>query len=193
MPAESEQRVPQSETAPRPDYALRAAEGADAEALYHFGRALLAETSFFLRGPSERARSVDEMRLIIERFRELPRHLLLTAWSGEGPDSEPVGEAVVMGGELKRNRYTATVGVGVLQAHTNNGLGRKLMEGLEFFARQVKLHRLELTVMSHNTRALRLYEQMDYQIEGTRRDSLYIDGAYVDEIVMSKLLATGPT
>lgn len=172
----------------RPNYDLRAAESADAKALYHFGRTLLAETGFFLRGPSERARSVDEMRLIIDRFRELPRHLLLTAWAG----NDPVGEAVVMGGKLERNRYTATVGVGVLQAHTGNGLGRKLMEGLEFFARQADLHRLELTVMSHNTRALRLYEQMDYQSEGTRRDSLYIDGAYVDEIVMSKLLETGP-
>ncbi|HAT34724.1 MAG TPA: N-acetyltransferase [Rhodospirillaceae bacterium] len=188
MAVDAKQTPERSDSEQRPAYKLRAAEGEDAEALYHFGRALLAETSFFLRGPSERARSVDEMRLIIERFRELPRHLLLTAWL----DDAPVGEAVVMGGELERNRYTATVGVGVLQAHTGNGLGRKLMEGLEFFAHKADLHRLELTVISHNPRALRLYEQMDYQVEGTRRESLYIDGAYVDEIVMSKLLETGP-
>ncbi len=174
---------------PKQGYTLRAAESADAQKLYEFGKVLLAETSFFLRGPSERARSVDEMRLIIERFKELPRHLLLTAWL----DDQPIGEAVVMGGELERNRYTATVGVGVLQAHTGNGLGRKLMEGLEFFAQQADLHRLELTVMSHNERAQRLYESMDYKTEGVRTHSLYIDGAYVDEIVMAKLLEAGPS
>jgi len=169
-------------------YTLRAAESADAQKLYEFGKVLLAETNFFLRGPSERARSVDEMRLIIDRFKELPRHLLLTAWL----DDQPIAEAVVMGGELERNRYTATVGVGVLQAHTGNGLGRKLMEGLEFFAQQAGLHRLELTVMSDNERAQRLYESMNYKTEGVRIHSLYIEGAYVDEIVMAKLLETGP-
>ncbi|MDA0655852.1 MAG: GNAT family N-acetyltransferase [Proteobacteria bacterium] len=177
-----------SKLAPKSGYVLRAAESADARALYDFGKVLLAETNYFLRGPSERARSVDEMRLIIERFQELPRHLLLSAWL----DGQPVGEAVVMGGELERNKYTATVGVGVLQAHTGNGLGRKLMEGLEFFAQQADLHRLELTVMSNNERAQQLYGSMNYVTEGVRIHSLYIDGAYVDEIVMAKLLSTGP-
>ena len=169
-------------------YTLRAAKSGDAQKLYEFGKTLLAETNFFLRGPSERARSVDEMRLIIDRFEELPRHLLLTAWFND----QPIGEAVVMGGELERNRYTATVGVGVLQAHTGNGLGRKLMEGLEFFAQQTGLHRLELTVMSRNERAQNLYESMNYKTEGVRTHSLYIEGTYVDEIVMAKLLETGP-
>jgi RimJ/RimL family protein N-acetyltransferase len=177
-----------SNLAPKSGYVLRTAESGDARALYDFGKVLLAETNYFLRGPSERARSIDEMRLIIERFQELPRHLLLSAWL----DGQPVGEAVVMGGELERNRYTATVGVGVLQAHTGNGLGRKLMEGLEFFAQQADLHRLELTVMSNNERAQRLYESMNYKTEGVRIHSLYIDGAYVDEISMAKLLPSGP-
>jgi RimJ/RimL family protein N-acetyltransferase len=181
----SERSVPPGK-AVAPAYTLRTAESGDAEALYHFGRTLLGETDFFLRGPSERARSIDEMRMIIDRFDDLPRHLLLTAWLGD----EPVGEAVVMGGDLERNRFTATVGV--LQAHTGNGLGRKLMQGLEFFAVKADLHRLELTVMSHNPRAMRLYEQMGYVTEGVRKHSLYIDGRYVDEVVMAKLLDTGP-
>ena len=93
-----------------------------------------------------------------------------------------------MGGELERNRFTATVGVGVLQEHTGKRLGRTLMEGLEHFARHAGIHRLELTVMSHNARALRLYEQMQYRVEGMRRESLHVNGAYVNEFCMSKLL-----
>lgn len=167
------------------DYKIRVATADDAEALFHFGRVLLSETDFFLRSSEERAGSIDEMRMIINRFQELPRHLLLNAWKG----NFPVGEAVIMGGELQRNRYTATVGVGVLQEHTGKKLGRTLMEGLEHFAHHAGIHRLELTVMSHNARALRLYEKMQYRIEGMRRESLHINGSYVDEFSMSKLLS----
>ena len=97
-----------------------------------------------------------------------------------------------MGGELQRNRYTATVGVGVLQEHTGKKLGRTLMEGLEHFAYHAGIHRLELTVMSHNARALRLYEKMQYRVEGMRRESLHVNGSYVDEFSMSKLLNDRP-
>ena len=170
------------------DYKIRVAAPDDAEALFHFGRELLSETDFFLRSPAERANSIDEMRMIINRFQELPRHLLLNAWKG----NFPVGEAVIMGGELQRNRYTATVGVGVLQKHTGKKLGRTLMEGLEHFAHHAGIHRLELTVMSHNARALRLYEKMQYRVEGMRREALHVNGSYVDEFSMSKLLGEKP-
>jgi len=165
-------------------YSIRSAVSDDAEALYAFGEALLRESSFFLRRAGERARSADEMRAVIERFEELPEYLLLTAWQG----AMAVGEAVVMGGVFARNRLTATVGVGVLQAHAGRGLGRALMTEAEAFAQWRRLRRLELTVMAHNDRARALYERMGYVEEGVKRESLFVDGAFVDEIMMAKLL-----
>ena len=169
------------------DYDIRPAVPDDAEALYRFGDALLAESNYFLRGPGERARSVDEMRAVIERFHELPAHLLLAAWH----EGEPVGEAVAIGGDFKRDRYAATIGVGVLAAHSGQGLGRALLRDVETFARNRALRRIELTVMAHNTRARALYERMGYLKEGVKRDSLFVDGAFVDEIMMAKLLDRG--
>jgi RimJ/RimL family protein N-acetyltransferase len=166
-------------------YEIRTAVPADAEALYRFGETLLGETSYFLRGPGERARSVDEMRSVIERFEALPHYLLLNAWHG----AEAVGEAVAMGGDFARNKYTATVGIGVLAAHGARGLGRTLMRELDGFARENGLHRLELTVMAHNTVARSLYAKMGYVEEGTKRDSLSVDGGFVSEIMMAKVFA----
>ena len=51
-----------------------------------------------------------------------------------------------------------------------------------------ELHRLELTVMIHNAPAIALYQKFGFQIEGTKRASLKVDGTYVDEYVMSLLL-----
>ncbi|MGY8959361.1 MAG: N-acetyltransferase family protein [Alphaproteobacteria bacterium] len=166
------------------EYLFRPAESSDAQALYDFGETLLAESSFLLRSPGERARSADEMRMVIERFAEYPQLLLLNAWRG----ADVVGEAVVMGGEFIRNRYSGVIGLGVLQAHGGKGLGRELLTRVEDFGRKIPLHRLELTVMAPNDRAKRLYESLGYVAEGVKRDSLYIDGEYVDEIMMAKFL-----
>lgn len=166
------------------EYSIRPAEPEDAQALYDFGEQLLSESSFLLRSPGERARSADEMKMVIERFKELPNYLLLNAWSG----SVVVGEGVVMGGEFIRNRRTGVIGLGILQHHGGKGLGREFLARLEEFGTKISLHRLELTVMANNERAQKLYEAVGYAVEGTKRDSLFIDNRYVDEIIMAKFL-----
>ncbi|MDA0663149.1 MAG: GNAT family protein [Proteobacteria bacterium] len=166
-------------------YALRPAAPDDAPALLRFGELLLAESSYFLRAPGERARSVAEMRAIIDHFCAQPHYLLLSVWQGE----TTVGEAVVTAGEFQRNRFSATIGVGVLQAHSGRGLGAALMREMESFARGRRLRRLELTVMAPNARARALYERMGYVEEGLKRDSMFVDGGFVDEVMMAKILA----
>ncbi len=167
------------------DYEIRAAVLEDAAPLYAFGETLLGETSFFLRGPGERARSVDEMRSVIARFSALPHYLLLNAWHGPAA----VGEAVAMGGDFARNKFSATVGIGILAAHGGRGLGRSLMQALDRFAEEQEMRRLELTVMAHNTVAQSLYAKMGYVKEGVKRDSLFVDGAFVNEVMMAKVFA----
>jgi len=63
-----------------------------------------------------------------------------------------------------------------------------LFRALEAWADSHDLHRLELTVMCHNERAVRLYQNLGYKIEGIRQDSLWVNGRYVDEYYMAKLL-----
>jgi RimJ/RimL family protein N-acetyltransferase len=59
---------------------------------------------------------------------------------------------------------------------------------MEDWARRVGLHRLELTVMPHNERAIALYQKRGFSIEGEISHSLYIDGEYVDEFLMAKIV-----
>jgi RimJ/RimL family protein N-acetyltransferase len=53
------------------------------------------------------------------------------------------------------------------------------------------VHRLELTVMAHNHRAVGLYERMGFSVEGRRAQCLVIDGRFVDELYMAVILG-GP-
>lgn len=45
-----------------------------------------------------------------------------------------------------------------------------------------------MTVMTHNEVGIALYRKRGFEIEGVKRDSIYIEGQYRDEYYMAKLL-----
>lgn len=49
------------------------------------------------------------------------------------------------------------------------------------------LHRVELTVLAWNERAIRAYRRFGFTVEGRLRDHRFVDGRYVDELQMSML------
>ncbi len=166
------------------DITIREARERDARSLKQFGERLLAETPFFHRLPAERAGSVEEMEVVIRSMRAAPCCALMNAWSG----GDPVGEAILVAGQLDRIRHTGTVGIGVLQAYNGRGIARRLMHRLEQVAMEGGIVRLELTVMATNERAIAFYRRQGYQEEGRKIASVRVDGNYVDELLMAKLL-----
>lgn len=156
----------------------------DADVLLDFGNQLLTESDNYIRAPDERANDVAQMAAIIRSFQQTPNHVMLHAWER----GVPVGEAVLIGGHLHKCRLTATVGLGILNSHQRMGLGTKLLVLLEERARELGLHRLELTVLHTNPAARRLYGRMGYRREGVKLQSVLQGHRYVDEIMMAKLL-----
>ena len=59
---------------------------------------------------------------------------------------------------------------------------------LDNWAKGNGIKRLELTVIRTNLVAKRLYEQKGFVVEGTRKNAMIIDGDFVDEFYMAKLL-----
>ncbi len=163
---------------------IRPITEADAEAYLELARAIDAESRFMMFEPSERQTTVEQQ---VERIRSLhasDNKLMLVA-EHEG---QLVGYLGAIGGDFHRNHHSVHIFLGILERFTGQGLGRRLLEETEQWAQRQGLHRLELTVMRHNARALALYQKMGFEIEGTKRDSLQVDGVYVDEIYMAKLL-----
>ncbi|MBO0887589.1 GNAT family N-acetyltransferase [Candidatus Bathyarchaeota archaeon] len=75
------------------------------------------------------------------------------------------------------------------QDYQNLGLGAALMnEGLRL-AHARHLHRVELTVVADNHRAVKLYEKVGFQREGVKRENYRGEnGRYHDEVIMGILL-----
>jgi len=156
---------------------------ADAEVLKSFGEQILAETDFFLHEPGDRAKTVDDMKTVIQAFENSPNSLMLGAWIGD----VPVGEGVLIGGQLNRTRHTASLGIGVAADYHGTGVAERLMLGMETWAVASGICRIELTVMTHNTKARKFYDRLGYKEEGVKRGSASIDGQWIDEYLMSKL------
>lgn len=167
-----------------PDFKLREINEGDAESFLTLCKQLDQETSFMLLEADERVTTASEQQ---EKLRAVARKDNQTIIVAE-LDGKLVGYVAGLGGEYRRNWHKAEVVIGILQDCTGQRLGTKLLEELENWAREKNLHKLELTVMAHNERAIKLYKKMGFQVEGVSVDSLFVDGRYVDELDMAKIL-----
>ncbi|MDQ1088742.1 GNAT family N-acetyltransferase [Siphonobacter sp. SORGH_AS_1065] len=72
--------------------------------------------------------------------------------------------------------------------HQSKGLGRQATQAiLKHGFLDLNLHRIYLTVLPDNERAIRLYESIGFQREGIYRKSLFKNGHFVDVMGMSLL------
>jgi len=168
----------------KPGMTIREVEETDAGALLALHCALDQETAFMLIEPGERSPDIEAERERIRNVRSRSNQTLLVADIG----GRVVGYVAVLGGPYRRNSHTAYLVMGVLEAFSGQGVGGALLDAAMCRAANANLHRLELTVMAHNDRAIRLYERKGFLREGIRRHSLRVRDAWVDEVFMARLL-----
>lgn len=142
-----------------------------------------SETSFMLYEENERTASVTDMGKRIEGAL-LNGDCLLGAYV----DGYMVAFIHAERGFAKRIRHSAYIVVGVLKGYSGKGIGKVLFDAVEAWAIKAGVTRLELTVMIHNERAVKLYKAMGFFVEGIKKQSLIVNGAYVDEYYMGKLI-----
>ena len=166
---------------------IREVQRDDAAHLLAFLHLLDSETKFMMHEPGERTETEEEQTALVEEFIAHPAKVMFVAVDDGSP--EIGGYIMGIGGEYARNRHSLWCAMGVRRASAGRGVGTRLLERLESWARERAFHRIELTVMEHNERAIGLYTKCGFETEGTKRDYLLIDGAYVNELYMSKLLS----
>ena len=163
---------------------VRQIKAEDAEKYMKLYRKLDEETNFRLYEPGERNISLNEQAAEIESMINDGNSAIIVAEDGE----EPVGYLSAFGRSQNRVRHIVTIGIAILQSHVGMGIGTMLFKEIEVWAKEHNKHRLELTVMENNPSAYALYRKMGFEVEGTKKDSLFIDGKYINDIYMSKLI-----
>jgi diamine N-acetyltransferase len=70
----------------------------------------------------------------------------------------------------------------------NKGYGTEAMSlMLQHGFETLNLHRIYLKVFSNNPRAIRSYEKAGFTLEGKLREAHFVDGGYIDDLIMGVL------
>lgn len=87
-----------------------------------------------------------------------------------------------------RLRHSGYIGISVHQDYQGKGIGKALMAAVVDLADNwLLLKRLELGVLAGNDRALELYKQFGFEVEGIKRSAVIRNGTYADETLMGRI------
>jgi len=163
---------------------IRAIRESDSGQFLLLSKALDEETQFMMLEPGERTTTIEEQTQRIRTVLSQDNQMIFVVEH----ENQLVGFLAALGGNYRRNHHCAHIVIGIRQNFAGQGIGKRLFKVLEKWGTDHKIHRLELTVMAHNERALHLYQKMGFKTEGIKQDSLLVNGKYVDEYYMARIL-----
>lgn len=137
------------------------------------------QSGMMMANPGERQLTTAQMERFIERA-----SALFVAKDSNGL----IGYLMAQQENMARTKHRASIAIGVDEKARGQGVGTNLFEACIAWAKEQKIHRLELTYIAYNDAAGVLYKRMGFCEEGVKRHSLCIDGQYVDEYYMALLL-----
>lgn len=155
----------------------------DADAFWQMQFELDKETKYMMYEPNERTKNLKLINSSIQNAVE-GKDLLLVAEN----DKDIIGFLSAQRGVPNRIKHTAYIVVGIRKDFQGKGIGSKFFRKLDLWVLQNKITRLELTVMCNNKMAKHLYEKNGFVVEGIKKNSMVVDGEYVDEFYMAKLI-----
>lgn len=98
-----------------------------------------------------------------------------------------VGIVKVQTGKGRRS-HSGGLGIAVHDQYAGQGVGKMLMiTAIDLADNWLNLVRLELTVYTDNERAIHLYQQFDFEIEGRKRFDAFRGGSFIDSYMMARL------
>lgn len=142
------------------------------------------ESGYMLFEPGERKTTVEQQQYSIERILTDKRSTFFVAEI----EQNLVGYLAALGGDLKRNKHSAYLVLGVLEEYQGRGIATALFKNTFEWAKQNEITRLELTVIKENVKAFNLYRKMGFVLEGEKVHSLMVNGKPVNEYYLYKLI-----
>src|SRR5579863_9728728 len=155
---------------------LRLTDVNDIYELMHMPNVLMGSSLL----PSE---TLDEWRVIIERWtQDRSSHVFVA-----DIDEKVVGTIKLKVGH-GRGQHVGDIALAVHDKFQGQGIGKMLMlTVIDLADNWLNLVRLELDVYTDNERALRLYKNFDFEIEGRKRLDAFRAGSYIDSYMMARL------
>ena len=88
--------------------------------------------------------------------------------------------------DSKPKRRSCEIGIGIGEPSLwGRHLGREALRlELDYLRTELGMHRIGLSVIAHNDRAIWMYKSLGFVVEGVERDGIGRDGIYLDDVKM---------
>jgi len=165
---------------------LRTASPDDATALIEYCQAVTLPSEFFVTEPDEFDRTEQQERESITQHRDSPGSLMLLAEM----DGAVIGLLTFTCGPRRRIAHRGDFTITVHSEYRGEGIGGAMLQALIDWAEaNSTLHKIGLSVLANNDRAIALYRRLGFVEEGRRIDEVQLaPGEYVDDILMYRLV-----
>lgn len=90
---------------------------------------------------------------------------------------------------LESNQHVTELAIAVHPKYQGIGVGKILMQAVEEKAREEVKRKISLRVLATNESAIRFYQKLGYKEQGRLIDEFFLNGRYVDDIFMYKMLS----
>jgi len=156
----------------------------DTEEVLKYMQKVNEETKNLSREPDEFNLTFEQEYEFIKKVVKSENEMMITAWDND----KLISVCGFHGSSLQRLRHRVSMGISVIKDYHNLGLGSILMNEIVSNAKKYNKKILELDVRIDNEAAIRIYEKVGFVKEGIKKGAFYVDGKYVDLLLMAKEL-----
>lgn len=158
---------------------------ADAQPMIEYLNQVAGETINLSFGRGEYARTQEEEEAFILAHLESGNQLFIVVED----QGQIVGQITVSANQKVKMRHIGVIGISIKKAYWRKGIGRQLMEKAIAWAHDSGvIRKLNLNVLVSNTGAVALYQDVGFEIEGTLRRDMYLNGVFTDAYEMGMLI-----
>ncbi len=158
---------------------IREACGEDALQILSYLKQIGAETDSLTFGPEGLPVTPEAEQTYIRSVQADPHSVMLLALR----DGKIVGDGS-LSSLPRRMAHRAEVGIAVVKAEWDRGIGSLLMEALIGYAREHGIEILNLEVRADNAKAIHLYEEFGFRRIGVSPGFLKLENTYADFLLM---------
>ena len=155
---------------------LRSLEPSDAKEALAVCRKAAGETLNMMRYEDEWTMTVEQEAQFIERQLVSPKALMLGAFVDGRMAGTAIFQSVHPG---DRARHRAGVGISILKAYWNQGVGRTLLAEIIAFGKENDFEIIDLQVRSDNLAAIHLYEKFGFRKIGSHPAFFKMEGIQI--------------
>ncbi|MFT5228125.1 MAG: RimJ/RimL family protein N-acetyltransferase [Granulosicoccus sp.] len=164
---------------------IRKAVAQDAEKMIAQLKMVGDETQFLSFSGEEFVATVEEEKKIIADHNDSDNQIMILGII----DDEIACVMNVMASHKSRLKHVGEFGLSVSKKHWNKGVGRAMINYTIDWAKENEiLKKLNLQVNVTNVKAIKLYESLGFKHEGRQAMDIYLNGEYLDGILMGMVL-----